>query len=216
MDERSEDWRVPPTTRLRPTSTGRGLPVPPVIPLVATFGLLAGLALGFWLAPKPSPSVAATATDSALPSDSPLTFINEPHGPIQTIDPANPSAGQSGLPVGGLSLAQALVALQETAMQVPPSNVLSARLARYNQVSASPGASDEWVWVFVVQGYSSATGKTIQACTSDALSVGPAAVACWSGTGGGPETTTALVILYYQTGGFLEAQIPAPTDQTPG
>ena len=210
MDERAEDWRVPPTTRLRPTSTGRGLPIPPVIPLVATFGLLAGLAMGFWLAPKSDPSsIAATATNSSVPSESPLTFISDP-GQTGTYDPAASPTGQSEFPQGGLSLSQALVALQQTPMQVQSANVLSARVARYNQVSASPGANDEWVWVFVVQGYSLATGKTIPACGSDALSLGSAAPICMSGTGPVVQTTTALIVLYYQTGGFLEAQIPAP------
>ena len=55
MDPRLADRVLPPTTPLKPKLLGRGLPMPPVAVLVGTVGLFIGLALGYGIAPKPSP-----------------------------------------------------------------------------------------------------------------------------------------------------------------
>jgi hypothetical protein len=71
MDGRLGDQGLPPTTPLKPTRHGRGLPLPPLAALVWVAGVLAGLALGYGIAPKVSP----------LPASSPATANTSMVGP---------------------------------------------------------------------------------------------------------------------------------------
>ena len=38
MDDRDDDWGLPDRAPIKPRSLGRGLPVPPVLPIVAAIG----------------------------------------------------------------------------------------------------------------------------------------------------------------------------------
>jgi hypothetical protein len=193
MDRRLGDQNLPPTTPLKPTLLGRGLPVPPVVVLVAAAGVLIGLALGYGIAPKPSPPPASsptTATASLVAS--PLQSAS----PGPSVAPASaPTASAYELPpAGGLTLTEALAMLTKSGMGISPSAVISARVERYGEASPAlvGGPPDEWVWAFVVRG------------TFPPF--------LWGGYQP-PEprspATTEIIILDYGTGAFLETLSPA-------
>ncbi len=199
MDERDGDWMVQPATRVRPKSIGRGLPVPPVIPLVAILSVLFGLTMGYRLAPGAAPSPTPRHTPPVItpaPTTAPLasgdanwSFLSI-IGPIEILDP----------PEGGMKLDQLLTQLAGPGLRIPASSVLSARVARYNQVSSINTTSDQWVWVLVISGTSEATVPVID-CGVGSVSAQPSSVqACFVGH------TTEILILDYMDGGFLEAQ----------
>jgi hypothetical protein len=177
FDELSLSPRTPPT----PGSRGRGLPVPPVIPLVAILSILVGLSVGYGFAPKsdlakspnpPSPSPRLVAFESAKASAGPALVSSEPSGNAEIPPP------------GGLNLAQALEALGVSFG--PPAYVISARAGHY------PAVSQGWVWIMVVP-YS----------TVDCRARADPPMACrWI-------STTELIILDYETGELLEDRVPA-------
>ncbi|MGD0863236.1 MAG: hypothetical protein ABSA21_10825 [Candidatus Limnocylindrales bacterium] len=214
MDDRPADRGLPPTTPLRAAPVGRGLPVPPVIPLVAALGLLIGLALGAGLVPKPGPSVASVPTTAAASVVASPLPSSAPYSPVATA--AGVATGVAELPpADGLSLAQALVALQGSGMDVSPSAVISARVARYGAVYAEAPDPDEWVWAFVIHGYFPPLGGGIRFCDQS-----PAATAmptrspelCPPAAPTAAAATTEMIVLDYETGAFLVAEIPAPQD----
>ena len=195
MDRRLGDQNLPPTTPLKPTLLGRGLPVPPVVVLVAVAGVLIGLALGYGIAPKPSPPPASsptTATASLVAS--PLQSAS----PGPSVAPASaPTASAYELPpAGGLTLTEALAALNKLGFGISPSAVISARVERYGEASPAlvGGPSDEWVWAFVVRGSFQPASCGVPR---------PSPEPCPS------PATTEMIILDYGTGAYLEARSPA-------
>jgi len=180
---------LPPTNPVRPTQLGRGLPVPPVLPVVAVVGLFLGLALGYGIAPRPgqqppsSPTVAGVSlVESASPSAS-----------LATPEPA-PSAYELP-PAGGLTLSEALAALDRNGMSVSESAVVYARVERYGEATSNPfaGSPDEWVWAIAIRGSFEGHG-----CGGYLASPRPC-----------PPATTEMLILDYNTGAFLESWSPA-------
>src|SRR5450755_3834325 len=108
----SEEPDGPRTVPLRPSTQGRSVPIPPLIPSVAIAGLVLGLVLGFGLAPKAGPapadgslaSVPAAIPGSQAPAVSPLELP----------------------PAGGLTLSEALAALKLADVGTDsPSSILS-------------------------------------------------------------------------------------------
>lgn len=180
MGDPFDELSLPPMMPLRPRPRGSGLPVPPVIPLVAVISVLLGLAMGYGLAPKPHPSASPNSPSPssqsvAVPSANPSAYL----AAVQT----GPPVGTAEIPPpGGLSLAQALEAFRVSFG--PPTDVISARVGRY------PAVSPGWVWLIVIP-YSSV------AC-EDQLP----RVCRWI-------STTEMVILDYRTGELLEDRIPA-------
>lgn len=145
MDRFTEDSEPLARTALRPRAAGRGLPVPPVIPLVAVFAILAGLAAGYGLAQKPDPSPAPSASQAGT---APLASPAESFGPnasaVSVVGPT--AAALEAPPPAGLTLAQALDAMANAGIGAVPSAVISARVVRYSQVVSDAPNPDEWVW----------------------------------------------------------------------
>jgi hypothetical protein len=194
MDGRLEAQDLPPITPLKPKLLGRGLPVPPVVVLVAAVGVFIGLALGYGIAPKPSPAPASSPTTAtASPVGSPLPSAL----PVPSTTPTSePTASAYELPpAGGLTLTEALEMLAKSGIGISPSAVISARVERYGEASPAPagGPSDEWVWAIVVRGSFPGFG-----CGGYQPSPEPCLPA-----------TTELIILDYRTGAYLEARSPA-------
>ncbi|MGD0863736.1 MAG: hypothetical protein ABSA21_13445 [Candidatus Limnocylindrales bacterium] len=193
MDRRLGDQNLPPTTPLKPTLLGRGLPVPPVVVLVAVAGVLIGLALGYGIAPKPSsPPASSPTTATASLVASPL--LSASPGPSVAPTSAPTASAYELPPGGGLTLTEALAMLTKSGMGISPSAVISARVERYGEASLAPvsGSADEWVWAIVVRG------------TFPPF--------LWGGYQP-PEprlpATTEMIILDYRTGAFLETLSPA-------
>jgi hypothetical protein len=140
---------------------GHGLPVPPLVPIVAVVALLAGISIGYGLAPKVQP-VAATAEPDpietptqppvSLPSGYYIEWKAVPGDPSQVyvyvVDGDGSMRVASGtLPPQGVSLATA------AGNQVEPvdlANVVSAKIEPYYVVNpqASPNV---WVWAIEVR-----------------------------------------------------------------
>jgi hypothetical protein len=197
MDAREEEWDLPLTVPVKSKSVGRGLPVPPVLPLVAVIGIFMGLAMGYRIAAKPEPSAAPTpaftAAQTSPPSAAPSTAPDQAYVPIVgPISVANP-------PADGLTIDALLGVLAAPGMRIPSSDVLSARVARYNEVSNTGTQSGEWVWVLVLKdgGTAAITGYACPSAASAAATPPPSCVAI---------KTTQILILDYVTGDFLEAQ----------
>lgn len=204
MDGRLGDLDLPPTTPVRPTQLGRGLPVPPVVALVAVVAVFAGIAFGYGIAPKPAPlpsSSPTTATVSTVESPSP------PGSPVPSVAPTpDPTSSANDLPPGGgLSLSQALAALNENLKDspasllaigpnIPESAVFYARVERYGDLPSLVQSPEEWVWAVAIRG-----SFQPAACRSSQPSPQPCP---------GPSTT-AMVILNYNTGAVLVTWSPA-------
>lgn len=197
MDGRPGDLDLPPTTPLRPKQLGRGLPVPPVVALVAVVGVFAGIALGYGIGPKPSPLPSSSPTmarvslvESAAPPGS--------HAP--SISPAaEPSpSGYELPPSGGLTLSEALAALNKVIEpNIPESAVIYARVERYGELPSLVEAPDEWVWAIVIRGAfqpapCGSSQQTPQPCPGQPGSF-----------------TTTMIILSYNTGALLVTWSPA-------
>ncbi len=226
MNDLAADGELPPRVRLSPRPIGRGLPVPPLIPLVGLVCLLAGLAAGYGLAPEQGSSAAPTATPAVMSpilSEAPWTL--PPWDLPQTLSPSElpmatipPTAPTETLPTGGLSMEQALAALADSGFGASSAVVLSARLVRYGDIQDTVvGSPDDWVWVFVVYG-DFGIPMIGPICT-----VAPATPTPAAATAAIPSATldssdepctwpfsTAMVILDYHTGEMEEAEVPAP------
>jgi hypothetical protein len=195
MYNTQDDPDFPETTPLTPRPQGKGLPVPPVMPLVAVLSILAGLALGYGLAPRAATLASPTPrANSAKPAGPPIAT---PAATIPAEPKASPPGGPTGSPEipppGGLSLAQALEAFRVSFG--PPAEIISARVARY------PPVTTGWVWLIVVPYF-------VQECDDPAL----------AGLPGSPRPTTPgcryvptteMLVLDYVTGELLEDRIPA-------
>jgi hypothetical protein len=212
VDDRRDDLGLPMRVRLRPTAVGRGLPVPPLIPLVAIACLLVGLAAGYGIAPNhavstPSPA-SPTPEVTVAPTD---VYLFYPADGIMTFPAALPT---ESAPATGLSLKRALSALEGLGWGLPPSTVVSARVDRFGNVGwDSSYPPEQWVWVFVVTG---GTDDTV-VCTTVAAEASadpyapPAAPTIPASSS--PDvslcrvvSTEATVILDYTTGDLIEAQ----------
>jgi hypothetical protein len=147
MDRRPADEGLPQTTPLEPKLLGRGLPVPPVA-VVAIVSLFIGLALGYGVAPKPSPALTTSGGTASpvRPLPSAVASVTPTRQPIPS--PYEPP------PAGGLTVTEALEALAaEDGFRVPLSAVISARIARYGEVDPAHGfPKDAWVWAIVIRG----------------------------------------------------------------
>ncbi len=175
----SEESDGPPTTRLRPRTQGRSVPIPPLLPSVAIASLVLGLVLGFGLAPKPGPPPGGSL--ASIPAFIPASQA--------------PAATPLELPPAGLTLSQALAALKLAAVGTDSAfALLSARIARYGDAASGALPADRWVWAFVVRR------------SLDPASCGPAGSSAQPCPLSG---ATELAIFDYQTGEFLEDRIPA-------
>jgi len=179
MGERQEDPETMRTTRLRPRTLGRSVPIPPLIPTVVIVSLALGLVIGFGLGSKPPSVLTVPAAPSPQPTSGSAAI-------------ATPFALP---PAGGLTLAQALAALKGAAVGTDsPSDLISARIARFGDVASGALPADHWVWAFVVRG-------SFLPASCGGVQPSPAPCA--------PSATTELAIFDYQTGEFLEDRIPA-------
>jgi hypothetical protein len=209
MDAHDEEWELPDTVPVKPKPVGRGLPVPPVIPLVAILGIFIGLGLGYRIAPNqersPAPSSARTAALAERPTAGPteisIAYEFASPGPISPgesfvsivgpIDVVNP-------PAQGLTIEKLLAVLAQPGMWIPSSDVISARVAHYNQVSSTGTTSAQWVWVVVIR---TSAGSVVNGDECGALGAsGIVHAECIA------IETTQIIILDYVTGEFLEAQ----------
>jgi hypothetical protein len=125
----------------------------------------------------------------------------------------NPTASAAeSPPTGGLSLAEALVALQNSGM-AHPSAIISARVTQLGKVEAYAAVPVEWVWVFVVNGYFPSSGGGIQFCQASPISTSGPAVSperCSLSASPVPAASTEMIVLDYYTGGFVVGISPAP------
>jgi hypothetical protein len=138
-----------------------------------------------------------------------LSEVQVTHPDLSSATPGlavRPSAGPTATgadlpPNGGLTLTQALAALNKSGMDLTNAHVISARAARSDEVSGGPisgGQDNVWVWVFVLQG---SFGIPIIGGYCDPCSTFPTTTIA----------TTEQIVLDYMTGAFLESSMPAVT-----
>lgn len=112
-----------------------------------------------------------------------------------TVAPRTASAMPIGVPPASTPSFERAVASARAAFLGPSPQIVAAKVVRYGAVSRSSGISpDAWVWVFTARGtfsFASCGGRTSppSPCSSAA--------------------TTALVIVDFGTGAFIEADVPA-------
>jgi len=198
MDDRDDDWGPPDRAPIKPRSLGRGLPVPPVLPIVAAICVFLGLAMGYRIAPSPTPteappSIVAEATETPAGSDNPTAPVQ----PLQT-----PRVGfvDASPPTGGMDMDKLLESLSGRTWGISTASVVSARVAHYNEVSTVHATSRQWVWVVNFRSHYSfmLPGEGCPAAPS--VAPDPSTAACPS------VEATWTVILDYLTGDFLEAE----------
>jgi hypothetical protein len=133
--------------------------------------------------PAPAPAMSAAAPASASPSPTPVVMSSPTPTATAVVLP----------PIGGLTLDQALSAARRVA-GLPAAAVLSARVARYGDVSsASQALPGTWVWMFVFRG-------TFFPVTCGGFTASPQPCPA--------AATTARVLIDYRTGTFLEMVTP--------
>lgn len=212
MDDRPESQDGPSIARVKPVMGGRGLALPPLAPMVGAMCLILGLAVGFGLAPKAAPtatSVATPATTEAVPVAPPTIPAEEPAAtPIVFFAPGGVvTVDGPGLapPSDGLSLTDALAALEAAGLG-DRGSVVSARIARYGEfLPSSEAATDSWVWALTVHaqivgpcaGWYPASPSDAPPTSADPSM--PAALG-WTACG---FWVSQVVILDYRTGAFL-------------
>ena len=215
---------------LKPDAKGRGLPVPPLIPLVAVISLLVGLSIGSQISVDRRP----TAT-SPVANDTPSPHVIEDPAWVApasfevavTVPPIDEAATP---PADGLPLEKALVALMTSGFRGSSSVVISATVTQLgNMGGGGAGAADEWVWVFVVSGDFGDVAMTGSTCTAPpspdsaiasprASGPPPAATSAVASSAPAAEQAdpcarplaTATVILDYRSGLLLQAWIFEP------
>ena len=204
MDGRFGDLDLPPTTPLRPTQLGRGLPVPPVVAIVAVIGVFAGIALGYGMAPKPGPLPSSSPTVATVSLVESLSPSGAPGPSVAPTSQPAPSADEVP-PAGGLTLSEALAAFNKSLVDIPASvsmigpsipasAVIYARVERYGDLPSLVESPEEWVWAIGIRGsFQPAT------CSDSQSTPQPCP---------GPFTT-AMIILNYNTGAFLATWSPA-------
>jgi hypothetical protein len=213
MNNRPDDPELPTRIPLRPTAVGRGLPVPPLIPLLAVVCLLVGLAAGYRIAPNHEASSPSPTTSEPEITVAPSDFYQvwPADGIVMTFPPTLPTEFP---PATGLSMKQALGALEGLGWGLPPSTIVSARVDRFGNVGWDTSVPpDEWVWVFVVAGDNDGSivcGPVTPEATADP-SASPSAPPIQIDSS--PEVfmcratpMNATVVLDYTTGELIEAQ----------
>lgn len=201
----SDDVDEPLVRPVKLVMKGRGLPAPPLVPLVGALGIVLGLVLGLGFAPHPPPAPTpapvetAAILQSAVPDATALAVVGLPYDVL-----APP------VPTDGLSLVQALGAFAEAGTGIPPYDVLSARVVRLADVSSSSWsapAGSQWVWALSVRRPECAAapggGKTAAASVPALPTQNDAGGVC-------AGDTTRLIILDYHTGVHLVAFDPVP------
>jgi hypothetical protein len=155
MDEPAQE-PPPQVERLRARMKGGGLPVPPVLPVVAALALLVGLTLGYRLAPASTPSSSSTPAPSASPDPTPgpsPPASTPPSAVVLPLPPETPGA----LPTGGVTQAQAVAAARE-AWPFADADVISVQLVPAATFGgALEPASPAWVWRVEVRASDSLT-----------------------------------------------------------
>jgi hypothetical protein len=210
MDERpdhySDDVDEPLVRPVRLVMKGRGLPTPPLAPLVGAVGIILGLSLGFGLGPHPAPAPTATPVETAAVFTS---AVPDPTAPAIVRLPDRTISPQPE-PTDGLTLSQALGAFTDAGLGIPLNDVISARVVRLADVSSSSWsapAGTQWVWAVTVrlgqcvvaQGGGRNTAPWIPALATPNNAGGVCA-----------GNTTKLVFLDYHTGARLVAFEPVP------
>lgn len=185
---------------------GRGLPPPPLAPLLGALGVFLGIGLGFGLAPHPAPapSHAPVATPtvrlSAAPEATAVAVIDQPE--IAFV--AQP------VPTDGLPLAQALMAFAEAGTGIPADDVISARVVQLADIASSSWsapASSQWVWAITTrlpQCTGAQAGDQARTGWVPAMATPPESGGVCVGD------TTEVFILDYHTGAHLVAFDQAP------
>jgi hypothetical protein len=193
MDAREEEWGLPPTVPVRPRPVGRGLPAPPVLPLVAVICVFLGLGFGYRFAADPTPSATPSSSTVTAAPKLPTPAPVEPEQTLVSI--AEPNTNP---PADGLTISELLVLLNQPALWIPSSDVISASVARYNEVSATGSGSDQWVWVVITR-----SPVTSQVNGQECIERGNAATQISDCV---VIHITQIIIVDYRTGEFLEAR----------
>ena len=207
MDDGRDELGLPTRVPLRPTAVGRGLPLPPLIPLVGVVCLLVGLALGYRIAPDheaSAPSPTRSAPEISVPPGQP--YVMWPADGAITMPQTMPTDTP---PATGMSMKEALSALESLGWGSPPAIIVSSSVDQYGDVGANPAyAQDDWVWVFRVR------GDPRFVCTSidveDTATVSPSAPVSAVPSDDPVPTTCGyvqievVVVLDYQTGELIE------------
>lgn len=201
----SDDVDEPLIRPVRLVMKGRGLPPPPLVPLVGALGIVLGIVLGLGFAPHPAPAPTLAPVEtaailrSAVPDATALAIVGLPDDALLP----------QPVPTDGLSLGQALAAFAEAGTGIPPRDVLSARVVRLGDVTSSSWsapAGSQWVWVVSVlrpECAGAQGGGQTPATPVPALPTQNDASGVCAGD------TTRLIILDYHTGAHLAAFDPA-------
>jgi hypothetical protein len=187
-----------PIAPVQPRYVGRGLPLPPLIPMIAVICTLAGIVIGYGVAPRPAtPLPSREAAPSSLVAASPA--IESSPSPVEPdirhlVVPDRP-------PANGLTLSEALAALSNSPAAAAPANIVSAEVVRFGAVANSGDApSQQWVWVFTIRTTTVPSGGHI--CVTSSPGPSPRVVACPSAKPR-PIPITEQVILDYMDGSLI-------------
>jgi len=183
MIDQRDALQRPEVVRVRPKPEGHGLPLPPLLPIVAMVFLFGGIAIGYRLGPTnpaPTPSRMASApadlstlVAEASPTSTPSIYVGP--GPTSNELP----------PAGGIGLASAVDSIRQAGLGASPLQVISAHVARLGQIDPTNThyPPQAWMWSIAVR-----SGRT-------------ACLECVPGT-------TLVVILNYANGRLVETYLP--------
>jgi hypothetical protein len=153
MDDQTRPIGPDERERLKPRMKSRSLPVPPLIPTIAAVALIVGISLGYGLALKVGPGFTATASasPSASPDATPVSIPSPQSSDwaVYIIGPA-PTSTFEQLPVGGLTLAQAIAAAR-AGWPFADSDLISASIVQPQDVVVA-SQPNRWVWEVVIRG----------------------------------------------------------------
>ncbi|HEX7491138.1 MAG TPA: hypothetical protein VF337_05500 [Candidatus Limnocylindrales bacterium] len=171
----------------------------PLIALVAAVAVVAGIAFGYGIAPKPRPLPSSSQTMAGL-------SLVEPTTPWGSAIPSFPAVGPAPTgfevpPPGGLTLSQAVSALNDSGTplrkfgtNLPELAVVYARVERYADLPSPVNSPEAWVWAIAV--------------SSSLLSSPPCGQPNTPQPCPSPAATT-MFILNYNTGAYLQDWSPA-------
>ena len=183
MIDQRDALQRPEVVRVSPKPEGRGLPLPPLLPIVAIVFLFGGIAIGYRLgAANPAPTPIQTAS---APADS-STLVAEASPTSTTLTYFGPGPTSNELPpAGGITLASAVDSIKQAGLGASPLQVISAHVARLGQIDPTNTRypPEAWMWSISVR-----SGRTT-------------CLECVPGT-------TLVVILSYATGGLVETYLP--------
>ena len=183
MIDRRDALQRPEVVRVSPKPEGHGLPLPPLLPIVAIVFLFGGIAIGYRLgatnpAPTPSQTASAPTDTSALVAEtSPTSTLSVYLGPGPTSNELPPP--------GGIGLASAVDSIKRAGLGASPLQVISAHVARLGQIDPTNTRypPEAWMWSIAVR-----SGRTT--CPG-----------CAPGS-------TLVVVLNYATGVLVETYLP--------